>query len=53
VFGTLPGVVGGAATGWLFDVTGTYTAAFVLAAAISLAGALGFLLLFDSTRVID
>ncbi len=53
IFATLPGIVGVAVTGWLVDVTGTYTAAFVLAAAISLGGALGFLLLFDATRTVD
>jgi ACS family sodium-dependent inorganic phosphate cotransporter len=53
IFATLPGIIGVVVTGWLVDVTGTYTAAFVLAAAISLGGALGFLLLFDATRTVD
>jgi ACS family sodium-dependent inorganic phosphate cotransporter len=53
IFATLPGIVGVAVTGWLVDVTGTYTAAFVLAAAISFGGALGFLLLFDAARTVD
>jgi ACS family sodium-dependent inorganic phosphate cotransporter len=39
---TIPGVVGVTVTGWLVDVSGTYTAAFVLAAAVSLAGTLAF-----------
>ena len=53
IFATLPGIVGVAVTGWLVDVTGTYTAAFALAAAISFVGALGFLLLFDAARTVD
>lgn len=53
MFGTLPGIIGVAVTGWLVDVTGTYTAAFVLTAAVSVIGALGFLLLFDATRVVE
>jgi ACS family sodium-dependent inorganic phosphate cotransporter len=53
IFATLPGIVGVAVTGWLVDVTGTYTSAFALAATISLMGAIGFALLFDATRPID
>jgi ACS family sodium-dependent inorganic phosphate cotransporter len=41
-FGTIPGVVGVTITGWLIDVTGTYTAAFALAAGISVAATLTF-----------
>jgi ACS family sodium-dependent inorganic phosphate cotransporter len=41
-FGTIPGVVGVTITGWLIDVTGTYTAAFALAAGISVAATLVF-----------
>jgi ACS family sodium-dependent inorganic phosphate cotransporter len=44
-FATIPGIVAVALTGWLVDVTGTYTAAFVLAAAISLAGTLAYIVL--------
>ena len=45
---TIPGIVGVAAIGWLVDVTGTYSAGFVLTAAVSAAGALAFGLLFDA-----
>jgi hypothetical protein len=37
-----------AVTGWLVDVTGTYSAAFGLAAAVSVAGAALFACLFDA-----
>ncbi|MEY2920968.1 MAG: hypothetical protein RL261_2273, partial [Pseudomonadota bacterium] len=39
---TIPGVVGVTITGWLIDVTGTYTAAFALAAGISVVATLAF-----------
>jgi ACS family sodium-dependent inorganic phosphate cotransporter len=50
-FATIPGIVGVAVTGWLVDVTGTYSAAFALTAAIGVAGALAFGLLFDARRI--
>jgi hypothetical protein len=46
-FAQIPGIVGVAVTGWLVDVTSTYSAAFVLTAIVSTAGALMFGLLFD------
>lgn len=52
-FATIPGIVGVAVTGWLVDVTGTYTAAFALTAAVGIAGALVFGFLFDSRRILD
>jgi ACS family sodium-dependent inorganic phosphate cotransporter len=52
-FATIPGIVGVAATGWLVDVTGTYSAAFVLTAAVSAAGALIFGFLFDARPIVD
>jgi len=48
---TLPGIVGVTATGWLIDVTGTYTAAFTLAAAISTVGAVLFGWLFEARSI--
>jgi ACS family sodium-dependent inorganic phosphate cotransporter len=39
-FGTLPGIIGVAITGWLVDATGTFAAAFLLAAAIKVIGLL-------------
>jgi ACS family sodium-dependent inorganic phosphate cotransporter len=47
-FATLPGIVGVAATGWLVDRTGTYTAGFALTAGVGVAGALVFALLFEA-----
>jgi MFS family permease len=46
--GQIPGIIGVGATGWLVDITGTYSAAFVLAAAISFTGALVFGSLFSA-----
>jgi ACS family sodium-dependent inorganic phosphate cotransporter len=51
--GQIPGIIGVAVTGWLVDVTGTYSAAFVLAAAISLAGATVFGLFFNAHPVVE
>jgi ACS family sodium-dependent inorganic phosphate cotransporter len=50
-FATIPGVIGVAVTGWLVDVTGTYSAAFLLAAAVSVLGALVFGLCFESREL--
>jgi hypothetical protein len=50
-FATIPGVVGVAVTGWLVDVTGTYSAAFALTAIVSAAGALMFGFLFDASPI--
>jgi ACS family sodium-dependent inorganic phosphate cotransporter len=47
-FATIPGIVGVAATGWLVDRTGTYTAGFALAAAVSIVGAVLFAVLFEA-----
>jgi ACS family sodium-dependent inorganic phosphate cotransporter len=52
-FATIPGIVGVAVTGWLVDVTGTYTAAFALTAIVSAAGALIFGHLFDARPIVD
>jgi MFS transporter, ACS family, solute carrier family 17 (sodium-dependent inorganic phosphate cotransporter), other len=47
-FATIPGIVGVTITGWLVDVTGTYSAAFLLAATVSVVGALVFGLFFEA-----
>ena len=52
-FATIPGIVGVAVTGWLVDITGTYTAAFLLTATVSVAGALVFAFLFDARPIVD
>ncbi|HEY1615502.1 MAG TPA: MFS transporter [Rhizomicrobium sp.] len=51
--GQIPGIIGIAVTGWLVDVTGTYTAAFVLSAALSLIGAVVFWVCFDARPVAE
>jgi MFS transporter, ACS family, solute carrier family 17 (sodium-dependent inorganic phosphate cotransporter), other len=50
-FATIPGVIGVALTGWLVDVTGTYSAAFLLAASVSAVGAAVFALFFEARAV--
>ena len=52
-FATIPGIVGVAIVGWLIDVTGTYSAAFVLTSFVSVIGALIFGLLFDAQPLAD
>jgi MFS transporter, ACS family, solute carrier family 17 (sodium-dependent inorganic phosphate cotransporter), other len=51
--GQIPGIIGVAVTGWLVDITGTYSAAFVFAAAISVAGAVVFGSLFNARPLIE
>ena len=52
-FATIPGIIGVAATGWLVDLTSTYSAAFVLATIVSAAGALIFWVFFDAQPIVD
>jgi MFS transporter, ACS family, solute carrier family 17 (sodium-dependent inorganic phosphate cotransporter), other len=52
-FATVPGIVGVAVTGWLVDTTGTYSAAFLLTAIVSAAGALAFGILADARPIVD
>ena len=52
-FATIPGIIGVAATGWLVDLTSTYSAAFVLATIVSAAGALIFWVFFDARPIVD
>ena len=52
-FATIPGVIGVAATGWLVDVTGTYAAAFLLTASISVLGAAVFGSTTEEARTLD
>ena len=51
-FATIPGIVGVAITGWLVDVTGTYSAAFLLTASVSVLSAAFYATAF-SARPID
>ena len=50
---TLPGIIGVGLTGWLVDVTGSYSAAFVLAAAVGIVGALVFATFFDARPLVE
>jgi ACS family sodium-dependent inorganic phosphate cotransporter len=50
---TIPGIVGVAVTGWFLDVTGTYSAAFVLTAGISVLSATVFGLFFSARPLIE
>lgn len=52
-FGTIPGIVGVAVTGWLVERTGGYTAPFVVTAAIAVTGAVTFLVFGSGDRQID
>ncbi len=52
-FAQIPGIVGVAVTGWLVDITGTYSAAFVLTAAVSVVGALTCGFLADGRPIVD
>jgi ACS family sodium-dependent inorganic phosphate cotransporter len=49
---TIPGVAGVAITGWLLDRTGTYSATFLLTAAVAITGALVYFI-FGSAKRID
>jgi ACS family sodium-dependent inorganic phosphate cotransporter len=51
--GTVPGIIGVAVTGWLVDRTGSFDAAFVLAASVAAAGALVWLLFATGRRILD
>jgi len=50
---TIPGIVGVFITGWLVDRTGSYAAPFVLTAAISLFGAVFYLVFGSGKRQIE
>ena len=52
-FATIPGIVGVAVTGWLVDISGAYSAAFVLTAVVSAVGAVLFGLLADARPMVD
>jgi ACS family sodium-dependent inorganic phosphate cotransporter len=50
-FATIPGIVGVAITGWLIDLTGTYSAAFLLSASVSILGAGLFWVFFEAREL--
>lgn len=51
--GTLPGIIGVTLTGLLLDVTGGYTATFIVAAGINVVGALIWMIWGTGKRIID
>ena len=51
--GTIPGIVGVSITGWLVQTTGSYSSAFVLCAAVEVAGAVAWLSWGTAKRVFD
>ena len=51
--GTLPGVIGVIVTGWIVDLTGSFSSAFQLAAVVNIVGALVWLKWSTGERVID
>jgi MFS transporter, ACS family, solute carrier family 17 (sodium-dependent inorganic phosphate cotransporter), other len=52
-FGTMPGIIGVAVTGWLVDRTGSYNAPFLVTAVLSVVGAIVYLLFGSGRREID
>jgi ACS family sodium-dependent inorganic phosphate cotransporter len=51
--GTLPGAFGVAITGWLIQISGSYSSAFVVAAGVSVTGWIVWLLFATSDKVVD
>ena len=51
--GTIPGIVGVYVTGWLVEQTGAYTAPFLVTAAISVGGAVVYVLMGSGERQFD
>ncbi|WOH38857.1 MFS transporter [Thalassotalea fonticola] len=50
---TLPGILAVAITGWLVDITSSYHSAFILAAGLSISGALIFIIYGTGKKIID
>ena len=51
--GTIPGIIGVYVTGWLVDMSGTFSAPFLIAAGINLFGAVVWLGFGTADRVVD
>lgn len=51
--GTIPGIIGVAVTGWLVERTGSYTAPFLVTAAVAVTGALFFLAFGSGERQVE
>ena len=52
-FGTIPGIVGVALTGWLLDQTGSYAGVFMIVAAVQVFGGVLWLLYATGKKIID
>lgn len=52
-FATVPGIIGVAIAGWLVDLTGGYSATFAMAAGVSFAGAVIYLIYGSDKALID
>jgi len=50
---TLPGIIGIVITGWLVDMTGSYSSALALAAVLNILGAIVWIFLARAEPVID
>ena len=50
-FATIPGIAGVAITGWLVDATGTFSAAFLLTAIVSVGGSVFYFVFGDARRL--
>jgi len=51
--GTLPGIIGVAMAGWLVDTTGSYDSVLLLAASVSIFGAVVYILFGSARQLID
>lgn len=52
-FGTIPGIVGVALTGWLVDTTGSYDSVFLMVACVNVVGAVVWLLFSTGERLVE
>ncbi len=51
--GNLPGIIAIPMIGWLVDTTGSYSAGFVLAAAVNVVGTVVWLAFGNARKVVD
>ena len=51
--GTLPGIIGVAMAGWLVDTTGSYDSVLLLAASVSIFGAVVYILFGSAKQLVD
>ena len=51
--GTLPGIIGVATAGWLVDTTGSYDSVLLLAASVSVFGAVVYIVFGSAKQLIE